>query len=104
VPTVSFTARGWVSRELVEAVEREGGGLFGIRVGSFYSVRLVEEVLGLEMGKGVVRVSMVHYNTGEFTPGYLSVLGCVRGSGLMCVVDEVKGLIAVLEKVLAQRK
>jgi selenocysteine lyase/cysteine desulfurase len=68
VPTVSFTVRGWGARELVEAVEGESGGVFGIRAGSFYSVRLVEEVLGLERAKGVVRVSMVHHNTGEFTP------------------------------------
>lgn len=62
VPTVSFTVRGWGSRELVEAVERESN--FGFRWGSFYSVRLVSEVLGLGED-GVVRVSMVHYNTGK---------------------------------------
>lgn len=62
VPTVSFTIEGWGSRELVEAVERESS--FGFRWGSFYSVRLVNELLGLG-DDGVVRVSMVHYNTGE---------------------------------------
>jgi hypothetical protein len=51
--------------ELVEAVERETG--FGFRWGSFYSVRLAEEVLGVEPVDGVVRVSMVHYNTGKFS-------------------------------------
>ncbi|KAL2129790.1 hypothetical protein VTI74DRAFT_7304 [Chaetomium olivicolor] len=75
VPTVSFTVEGWNSKELVEAVERESN--FGFRWGSFYSVRLVKEVLGLPE-EGVVRVSMVHYNT----------------------VDEVKGLIKALERVL----
>lgn len=64
VPTVSFRVRGWSSKELVEAVERDTN--FGFRWGSFYSVRLVEEVLGLEDSRdGVVRISMVHYNTGE---------------------------------------
>ncbi|KAG6362201.1 hypothetical protein INS49_010431 [Diaporthe citri] len=60
VPTVSFTVKGWDSRELVETVEKETR--FGFRWGAFYSNRLVNETLGL--GKdGVVRVSMVHYNT-----------------------------------------
>lgn len=65
VPTVSFTVEGWDSRELVETVEKETR--FGFRWGAFYSNRLVNEFLGL--GKdGVVRVSMVHYNTGELPP------------------------------------
>ncbi|OIW35593.1 aminotransferase class-V [Coniochaeta ligniaria NRRL 30616] len=81
VPTVSFRVRGWGSWELVEAVEGQTG--FGFRWGSFYSVRLVEEVLGLEDSRdGVVRVSMVHYNT----------------------VDEVRAFIAALEKVLASKE
>lgn len=63
VPTISFTVRGWDSRELVETVERDSN--FGFRWGSFYSVRLVNETLGLG-SDGVVRVSMVHYNTGEW--------------------------------------
>ncbi|KAH6854595.1 pyridoxal phosphate-dependent transferase [Chaetomium sp. MPI-CAGE-AT-0009] len=81
VPTVSFTVRGWGSRALVERVEAESKGLVGFRWGAFYSERLVGEVLGLG-GEGVVRVSMVHYNT----------------------VEEVKGLIALLEKVLAEKR
>lgn len=65
VPTVSFTVDGWDSQKLVEALEGEGHP-FGIRWGAFYSNRLVKEVLGL--GKsGVVRVSLVHYNTGKWT-------------------------------------
>lgn len=60
--TVSFTAMGWDSKELVEAVEMKSP--FGFRWGMFYSNRLVEDVLGLEES-GVVRVSLVHYNTGE---------------------------------------
>jgi selenocysteine lyase/cysteine desulfurase len=65
VPTVSFTFHGWDSKRFVEAVEAESE--FGFRWGSFYSVRLVEDVLALPE-EGVVRVSMVHYNTGEFEP------------------------------------
>lgn len=63
VPTVSFRVEGWGARELVEAVEAEGAP-FGFRWGGFYSVRLVDELLGLGED-GVVRVSMVHYNTGK---------------------------------------
>jgi selenocysteine lyase/cysteine desulfurase len=67
VPTVSFMVKGWSSKELVETVEKQTN--FGFRWGSFYSVRLVEEVLGLEDSKdGLVRISMVHYNTSEFDP------------------------------------
>jgi selenocysteine lyase/cysteine desulfurase len=62
VPTISFTVDGWGSRELVEAVERDS--CFGFRWGSFYSARLADEVLRLG-DQGVVRVSMVHYNTGK---------------------------------------
>lgn len=61
VPTVSFTVDGWDSKELVETVEKDTP--FGFRWGSFYSNRLVE-FLGL--GKnGVIRVSLVHYNTSK---------------------------------------
>lgn len=65
VPTVSFTVDGWDSRELVEALEGEGQP-FGARWGAFYSNRLVNQVLGLGQS-GVVRVSLVHYNTGKWT-------------------------------------
>lgn len=65
VCTISFLVDGWKSQDVVEAVDRLSGGEMGIRWGGFYSVRLLEEVFGL--GKdGVVRVSMVHYNTCEF--------------------------------------
>ncbi|TLD22724.1 hypothetical protein PspLS_07392 [Pyricularia sp. CBS 133598] len=79
VPTISFTFKGWGSQELVEAVEK--GTNFGFRWGSFYSVRLVEEMLGLGHD-GIIRVSMVHYNT----------------------VDEVERLVEALDKTLASKK
>lgn len=70
VPTVSFTVKGWDSKDIVEAVEKETS--FGFRWGAFYSNRLVNDFLGL--GKdGIVRVSMVHYNTGEL-PSIFPVL------------------------------
>ena len=75
VPTVSFTVRGWSSKEIVDAVEKETSR-FGFRWGLFYSVRL-KEYLGLEQD-GVVRVSMVHYNTGTSPPFRVHCLS--RGS------------------------
>lgn len=69
VPTISFTVKGRKSQDLVEAVEK--GSKFGFRWGSFYSYRLVAEFL--DLGKdGVVRVSMVHYNTGKISQ-YFSI-------------------------------
>jgi len=64
VCTISFGVEGRKSRDIVEAVDRLTNGKMGIRWGLFYSNRLIEEVLGLGSG-GVVRVSMVHYNTVE---------------------------------------
>jgi selenocysteine lyase/cysteine desulfurase len=64
VPVISFGVAGRSSKEIVETVE--GRSDFGFRWGHFYSKRLVDEVLGLpEEMDGVVRVSLVHYNTGE---------------------------------------
>ncbi len=64
VSTISFLVKGWKSRDVVEAVDKASKGEVGIRWGAFYSNRLVEEVLGLG-SDGVVRVSMVHYNTSK---------------------------------------
>ena len=72
VPVVSFSVKGRDSRGVVEKVE--GGSEFGFRWGHFYSLRLVENVLGLEGEKGVVRVSMVHYNTVEEVEGFVRLL------------------------------
>ena len=61
VPVISFTVKGRSSEEIVEATQSNSD--FGCRWGSFYSNRLVEEILGLDPADGVVRVSLVHYNT-----------------------------------------
>lgn len=66
VSTISFVVDGKKSEHVVRAVDRASEGKMGVRWGGFYSVRLLEQVLGL--GKdGVVRVSMLHYNTCEYT-------------------------------------
>jgi selenocysteine lyase/cysteine desulfurase len=63
VPVVSFTVKGRDSKGVVDAIEE--GSDFACRWGAFYSNRLCEEVLGLDAVDGVVRVSLLHYNTGE---------------------------------------
>lgn len=80
VATISFIAKGWNSKDLVEAVERDTK--FGFRWGAFYSNRLVHEPKLLGLGpEGIVRVSMTHYNT----------------------VEEIKGFVAALDKVVSKK-
>ena len=71
VPVISFTVQGRSSRGVVEAIEARSN--FGCRWGSFYSNRLVQEVLGLDAEDGVIRVSLLHYNTGKSRGAYLRV-------------------------------
>jgi selenocysteine lyase/cysteine desulfurase len=63
VPVISFTVEGKSSKSVVEAIEAKSD--FACRWGAFYSNRLCEEVMGLDAVDGVMRVSLVHYNTGE---------------------------------------
>jgi cysteine desulfurase family protein (TIGR01976 family) len=58
-PTVSFVAAGRDSSGIPARLDTER---IAIRYGHFYAHRAVE-ALGLHAGNGVVRVSMVHYNT-----------------------------------------
>lgn len=61
VPTIAFKIEGRDSATIVRETDRHD---VGIRFGDFHSRRLIEH-LGLADGNGVVRVSMVHYNTLE---------------------------------------
>jgi cysteine desulfurase family protein (TIGR01976 family) len=61
VPTISFKVDGRDSADIAKAVDEAG---IGIRFGDFHSKRLVE-TLGASAQSGVLRVSMVHYNTIE---------------------------------------
>lgn len=61
IPTISFTVDGHVPEELVRRIDAYG---IGIRHGDFHSRRLIE-YLGLAESGGVLRVSLVHYNTVE---------------------------------------
>ncbi|KAJ0168642.1 putative cysteine desulfurase [Colletotrichum tanaceti] len=78
VPTISFRVKGWGAKELVTAVEKETD--FGFRWGHFYSYRLIKEILDLDPADGIVRVSMVHYNS----------------------LDEIKSFVVALDKALRQ--
>ena len=61
VPTIAFKVDGRPAQDIVHAVD---GADIGIRHGDFHSRRLIEH-LDLAADGGVVRVSMVHYNTLE---------------------------------------
>jgi selenocysteine lyase/cysteine desulfurase len=74
VPTVSFVHQSFKSSEIVENVDSYR---IGIRYGDFYAKKIIEDT-GLVKKNGVVRVSMVHYNT----------------------LDEVKSLINAFDKSL----
>ncbi len=74
VPTISFTVDEMQSDEIVEKVDAHK---IGIRYGHFYAKRLIDK-LGLAEQNGVVRVSLVHYNT----------------------IEEVKKLVDVLDKII----
>ncbi|GAA4311236.1 cysteine desulfurase-like protein [Pontixanthobacter gangjinensis] len=69
VPTISFVHENFKSDEIVEKVDPHR---IGIRFGDFYAKRLVQ-TLGLENKNGVVRVSLVHYNTREEVEKLISV-------------------------------
>ncbi len=61
VPTISFVVDGISSTTIPPQIDKHN---IGIRYGDFYAKRLIE-YLGLENQGGVVRVSMVHYNSLE---------------------------------------
>lgn len=75
VPVISFTVNGRKSQEVVEAVERNSD--YGIRWGAMYSNRLAE-MIGLDPIDGVVRVSLVHYNTGTLTALFNQIITIMR--------------------------
>jgi len=59
VSTVSFVHDKYKSSEVVGKIDKYN---IGIRFGDFYAKKLIED-LGLVAKDGVIRVSMVHYNT-----------------------------------------
>ncbi|MBW4673779.1 MAG: cysteine desulfurase-like protein [Desmonostoc geniculatum HA4340-LM1] len=61
VPTISFVVDGVHSSTIPPKIDKH---YIGIRYGDFYAKRLIE-YLGLASQGGIIRVSMVHYNTLE---------------------------------------
>ena len=61
VPTISFVQKNRDSREITVKTDEHK---VAIRWGHFYAYRLIHD-LGLDKQNGVVRISMVHYNSLE---------------------------------------
>ena len=61
VPTISFVHQELKSDDIVTQIDDYR---IGIRFGDFYAKKLVED-FGLTEKNGVVRISLVHYNTEE---------------------------------------
>ncbi|MFO7615231.1 MAG: aminotransferase class V-fold PLP-dependent enzyme, partial [Bacteroidales bacterium] len=70
VPTISFVSEKLRSDEITLRVDPHK---IGIRYGDFYARRLIDN-LGLSEKNGVVRVSIVHYNTLEEVERLIDVL------------------------------
>jgi selenocysteine lyase/cysteine desulfurase len=70
VPTISFVVDGVKSSAIPP---RTDAARIGIRWGDFYARRLIDD-LGLGPSDGVVRVSMVHYNTEDEITRLIEVL------------------------------
>lgn len=70
VPTISFIVKDRDSESIVLETDKHN---IGIRFGDFYAARLIDE-LGLRKQNGVIRISMVHYNTREELKKVIGVL------------------------------
>lgn len=77
VPTVSFVHDSLSSREIVE---RTDPYRIGIRFGDFYAKKLISS-LDLVKQEGVVRVSLVHYNTEEEVSKLIEVFKTIFSNG-----------------------
>jgi len=76
VPTISFVVIGQKplkSQNIVGVFDRKGG--IGIRYGHFYAYSLVSELSPkVDIDDGVVRISLVHYNTVEEVDRIIEIL------------------------------
>ena len=70
-PTVYFKTRTMSSRKIAQELAKYQ---IGVGSGNFYALRCIE-ALGMDPQDGVVRVSMVHYNTKEEVGKLISTLG-----------------------------
>ncbi|KAI1609623.1 cysteine desulfurase [Exophiala viscosa] len=80
VPVISFRVRDQSSLGIIDGIEARSD--FGCRSGHFYSKRLCENVLGIsDSDDGVVRCSLLHYNTADEVHGLVKVLDEVITEG-----------------------
>lgn len=80
VPVISFRVKGRSSFGITDAIEARSP--YGGRAGHFYSKRLVSEVLEIaDSDDGVVRISLLHYNTEEEVQGLVKILDQVIQEG-----------------------
>lgn len=87
VPVISWRIKGHSSLAVVDAIEAKSN--YGCRSGHFYSKRLCEEVLGIKDGDdGVIRCSLLHYNTKEEVQGLVDVLKDIIEKGEGRVPDD----------------
>lgn len=94
VPVISFRIKGHSSLAVIDAIEARSS--FGCRSGHFYSKRLCEEVLDIkDADDGVIRCSLLHYNTKEEVEGLVEVLKEIieKGEGRVAE-DEYRKLTA----------
>jgi cysteine desulfurase family protein (TIGR01976 family) len=87
IPVISWKVKGQSSLGVIDAIEARSN--FGCRSGHFYSKRLCENVLGISDGDdGVIRCSLLHYNTVEEVEGLVKVLDEVIKEGAAKSVDD----------------
>jgi selenocysteine lyase/cysteine desulfurase len=80
VPVISFRVKGHKSFGITDAIEAKSN--YGCRAGHFYSKRLCQDVLGIpDVDDGVVRCSLLHYNTVEEVQGLVKILDEIISSG-----------------------
>ncbi|RDB27659.1 Cysteine desulfurase-like protein ustD [Hypsizygus marmoreus] len=81
VPTISFVVVGQnplKSKDIVKVFDAKGG--IGIRWGHFYAYTLVDDLSPkIDIDDGVVRISLVHYNTVEEVNKIIEILKEILG-------------------------
>jgi cysteine desulfurase family protein (TIGR01976 family) len=80
VPVISFKVKGRSSFGVTDAIEARSP--YGCRAGHFYSKRLIQDVLKIsDPDDGIVRCSLLHYNTVEEVEGLVTVLDAIIKEG-----------------------
>jgi selenocysteine lyase/cysteine desulfurase len=75
--TIAFHARAMPSKHITEKLAESN---IGVGSGDFYALRCVE-ALGMDPADGVVRVSMVHYNTVDEVTKLVETIDAILSGG-----------------------